>query len=85
MDKAVESSNGIPRVLEELLGLEKGYLGEKPIMLKISEFENIKIPSGNEAGAWRGFWEPGGYTQGRVSEVVIDQIKSKNYTVSDTY
>lgn len=35
VDKAVEASNGDPRVLEELLGLEKGYLGEKPIILKI--------------------------------------------------
>lgn len=85
MDKAVEASNGNPRVLEELLGLEKGYLGEKPIMLNISEFENIRVPSGNESGAWQGFWEPGGYTQGGIPEAVIDQIKSSNYKVSDIY
>lgn len=60
MDKAVEASNGNPRVLEELLGLEKGYLAEKPVMLKISEVENIREPSGDESGAWQGFWELGG-------------------------
>ncbi|MEI4771944.1 hypothetical protein WAX74_20290 [Psychrobacillus sp. FJAT-51614] len=54
-------------------------------MLKISEVENIRVPSGNETGAWQGFWEPGGYTQGGIPEAVIDQIKSSNYTVSDIY
>ena len=65
--------------------MEKGCLGEKPIMLKISEVENIRVPSGNESGAWQGFWEPGGYTQGGIPEAVVDQIKSSNYTVSDIY
>ena len=28
-------------------------------MLKIDEVENIRVPSGNESGAWQGFWELG--------------------------
>ena len=31
VDKAIKASNDNPRILEELLGLEPGYLGDNPI------------------------------------------------------
>jgi hypothetical protein len=85
VNKAVEASNGNPRILEELLGLDPGYLGEHPIILDINNPSDIRIPSGNEAGAWPEYWNPGGYTSGGVPEAVIDQIPSGGYTTSSVY
>ncbi|PJI07817.1 MULTISPECIES: hypothetical protein [Clostridium] len=85
VSKAVEASNGNPRILEELLGLDPGYLGEHPIILDINNPSNIRIPSGNEAGAWPEYWNPGGYTSGGVPEAVIDQIPLGGYTTSSVY
>lgn len=85
VDKAIEASNGDPKVLEKLLGLEPGYLGNNPVLLDINKVENIRVPSGNESGAWQGYWEPGGFTNGGVPEAVIDQIKENQYTVSNVY
>ncbi|MGZ7445786.1 contractile injection system protein, VgrG/Pvc8 family [Paenibacillus sp. TH7-28] len=85
VNKAVEASNGNPRILEDLLGLDPGYLGEHPIILEINNPSNIRIPSGNEAGAWPKYWIPGGYTSGGVPEAVVDQIQSGGYTISDVY
>ncbi|KGL44145.1 hypothetical protein [Listeria newyorkensis] len=82
---AINASGGNPRVLEKLLGLEPGYLGDSPILLNIEKVNNIRIPSGNESGAWQGYWLPGGFTDGGVPEAVIDQIKSTDYTVSKIY
>ncbi|EIM0423644.1 hypothetical protein LMN50_001581 [Listeria monocytogenes] len=36
------------------------------------------MPSGNESGAWQGFWEPGGFTSGGIPEAVVDTIKRMN-------
>ena len=38
-----------------------------------------------EAGAWPEYWISGGYTSGGVPEAVIDQIKLREYTISDIY
>ena len=85
VDKAIKASNGDPRVLEKLLKLDEGYLGDSPIIVDILNPSNIRVPSGNEAGAWPEYWIPGGYTGGGVPEAVVDQIKSGDYTVSDVY
>lgn len=85
VNKAIEASNGNPRILEKLLGLDPGYLGEHPILLDINNPSNIRIPSGNEAGAWPEYWIPCGYTSGGVPEAVIDQISAGGYTISDVY
>ncbi|HFH9945957.1 TPA: hypothetical protein ACGO80_000144 [Streptococcus suis] len=84
-DKAVKASDGNPRILEELLGLDQGYLGDKPVVIDIQHYKNIRMPSGNEPGAWDGFWEPGGYTQGGIPEAVIDQLNETDYIVRDLY
>jgi hypothetical protein len=85
VNKAIEASNGNPRILENLLGLDPGYLGEHPIILDINNISNIRIPSGNEAGAWPEYWIPGGYTSGGVPEAIVDQIPSGGYTISNAY
>lgn len=85
VDKAIKAYNGNPRVLEELLGLDAGYLEDNPILLDIHKPSNIRMPSGNESGAWPEYWISGGYTSGGVPEAVIDQIKLREYTISDIY
>lgn len=74
VEKAIKASNGNPCVLEELLGLNPGYLGENPIVVDIIGPSNIRTLSGNEAGTWPEYWIPGGYTSGGVPEAVVDQI-----------
>ncbi|ALA29866.1 hypothetical protein XK24_01910 [Streptococcus suis] len=84
-EKAVRASNGNPRVLEGLLGLEQGYLGNNPVVIDIQRLKNLRMPSGNEPGAWQGLWEPGGYTQGGIPEAVTDQLSESDYTIDEVF
>lgn len=84
-EKAVQVSNGDPRVLEELLGLDDGYLGNNPVVIDINHYEGLRMPSGNEPGAFQGLWEPGGYTKGGIPEAVIDQLGPNDYEVSKIF
>ena len=55
--------------------LDKGYLGDDDTMIALIERQNAKhlrIPSGNEQGAYDGLWVPGGKTKGGVSEAVMN-------------
>ncbi|MBC1639961.1 hypothetical protein HB936_14110, partial [Listeria welshimeri] len=83
MPKSV--ADGDPRILEELLGLEPMSLGENPVLLDIQKTTNIRVPSGNESGAWQGLWEPGGFTNGGIPEAVVDTIKSDEYIVKNVF
>lgn len=84
-DKAISVADGNPRILEELLGLEPMSLGENPVLLDIKKTTNIRVPSGNESGAWQGYWEPGGFTNGGIPEAVVDTIKSDEYIVKNIF
>ena len=84
-EKAVKASNGNPRVLEELLGLEKGFLGENPVAIEAKRLEFLKFPSGNEDGAYQGLWEPAGYTKGGIPEAVINQLAPGDYVKKQVY
>lgn len=84
-DKAIKVADGNPRILEELLGLEPMSLGKNPVLLDIKKTTNMRVPSGNESGAWQGLWEPGGFTNGGIPEVVVDTIKSNDYIVKNVF
>ena len=84
-DKAVLASDGNPRVLEELLGLDRGYLGDSPLTINVKHPKNLRMPSGNEPGAWQGLWEPGGFTKGGIPEAVVDQFKPGDYTIGKIF
>ena len=84
-EKAVKASNGNPRILEELLGFDKGYLGENPISIEAKRLEYLKFPSGNENGAYQGLWEPGGRTKGGIPEAVINQLAPGDYVKKQVY
>ena len=82
-DAMVKEADGDPRVLEALLGLDPGSLGENPIMIQPNKVDNLRIPSGNEGGAKDNIqWRPGGKTYpGGVPEAVIDPVPIEQVTL----
>ncbi|NQK93799.1 hypothetical protein HO498_05925 [Streptococcus suis] len=79
----LEVSKGDPRVLEDLLGLHPGDLGNSPVVIEIppESLHNVRIPSGVEESAFDGYWKPGGRTYpGDMPEAVVDEIPWGYYT-----
>ncbi|NQK94848.1 hypothetical protein HO498_11495 [Streptococcus suis] len=73
----IEVSNGDPRILEDLLGLHPGDLGDSPVAIDIpaENLHNVRIPSGNEDSAFDGYWKPGGRTYpGDMPEGVMKDV-----------
>jgi hypothetical protein len=68
VDELYKSTGGNIRAVENQLGLPSGYLDNTQVA--IINKPDVKIPSGNEAGA-NDFWKPGGYTSGNVPEAII--------------
>lgn len=59
-------------------------MGTNPVRVDIPNCQNNRIPSGNEAGAWPGYWMPGGYTKpGGVMEAVVDPVPKGEYIVTE--
>ena len=83
----VKEADGDPHVLEKLLGLDKGSLGNNPIMIEPKEVENLRIPSGNEGGASENVqWRPGGKTYpGGVPESVIDRVPKDKLNIKELW
>jgi len=76
----IDVSKGEPRILEDLLGLHLGDLGDSPVAIDIPKesIRNLRIPSGNEVSAFDGLWKPGGRTYpGNMPEGVIEGISTK--------
>ena len=72
-------------MLEELLALDPGYLGDSTVLIDIKNYQNIRMPSGNEPGAWNGSWVPSCYTKGGIPEAVIEQIQKGDYLISNIF
>ena len=83
----VKEADGDPHVLEKLLGLDKGSLGNNPIMIEPKEVENLRIPNGNEGGASGNVqWRPGGKTYpGGVPESVIDRVPKDKLNIKELW
>ena len=80
----IDVSKGNPRLLEDLLGLHPGDLGDAPVAIEIpyDSIKNLKVPSGNEASAFKGYWKPGGRTYpGDMPEAVIDEVPWGQFTI----
>ena len=80
----IDVSKGNPRLLEDLLGLHPGDLGDAPVAIDIpyDSIKNLKVPSGNEASAFKGYWKPGGRTYpGNMPEAVIDEVPWGEFTI----
>lgn len=73
-DRLVASTNGNSRAMEEALGLPEGFLeGNQLVRVDIPNPRelNLRIPSGNEAGA-NDLWILGGRLPDGNLEAVID-------------
>jgi hypothetical protein len=82
--QTINDAGGDVRKLEQLLGLDRGYLGDNPVLVEVAKPARLRMPSGNEPGA-NLQWRPGGYTSGGVPEAVIDQIPSGAYTIRPVF
>ncbi len=79
LDEIIQYANGDISKIEDVLGFDSGYLGKNPVIVMMDDTSNIRIPSGNELGAWPDYWEPGGYTSGGIKEAVIDPVPEGKY------
>lgn len=64
--------------------LHPGDLGNTPVTIEIpyDSIKNLKVPSGNEASAFKGYWKPGGRTYpGDMPEAVIDEVPWGQFTI----
>lgn len=84
VENCIKQSNGSVQKLEELLSLDKGYLGENPMLIKMDKPSGLRIPSGNEPGA-NSQWVPGGFTGAGTPEAVVDQIQPGSYTIEPVF
>lgn len=80
LDEIIQYANGDVSKIEGVLGLDPGYLGKNPVIVMMDDSSNVRMPSGNELGAWPEYWEPGGYTSGGIKEAVIDPVPEGEYT-----
>ena len=87
--KMIDASNGDPRELERLLGLDSGSLGDSPIRVDVApeNMNNLRIPNGNEMGSKDNIqWRPGGYTHpGGIPESVIDQVPQGKFNYKGAF
>lgn len=88
-DAMIEATKGDLRAMEEELGLPEGFLDSNKILrIDIADAKefNLRIPSGNEAGA-NDQWIPGGRLPNGASEAVVDggDIPPEDYTVTDVF
>ena len=85
-DALLANAGGDPRALERALGLPEGQLDGNTLMRV--DFEqprqlDLRVPSGNEAGA-NDLWIPGGRLPDGSAEAVIDvgAIPPSRYTAT---
>ncbi|WP_083198664.1 hypothetical protein [Mycobacterium malmoense] len=88
-DAMLEAAKGDLRMIENDLGLPEGFLDSNNIVridIPNPEKYNVRIPSGNEAGA-NEQWIPGGFLPDGASEAVVDggRIPPDDYNATDIF
>lgn len=74
-ERLISETGGDLARIEDRLQLQPGTLtrGDNVIAyIEPQDLANLRIPSGNERGAWEGQWVPGGFTGRGVPEAVVD-------------
>ena len=71
MMKVLKEADGDVSKLEKIFGMDEGDWGKNP----------VRIPDGNEMGAWTKYYIPGGFTSGNQAEAVIDSVPRGEYQV----
>jgi hypothetical protein len=79
-DILLQQSGGNIQKLEDLLGLERGTLGNNPVRVDIGNPIGLRMSDGNELGA-NNLWIPGGKTSGGLLEATINQVQPGEYVV----
>ena len=84
-DDVIARANGNISIIEKKLGFPEGYFRDGGGLIRIDAPNtpelNIRIPSGNEAGANK-LWIPGGKTSGGVPEAITNTIPLKDTTIT---
>lgn len=82
-EQLIEETGGDLAKVEDKLQLRPGELTDGNTVIAYIEpkdLQNLRVPSGNERGAWDGLWVPGGFTGKGVPEAVVDLPASTPYT-----
>jgi hypothetical protein len=82
-EQLIEETGGDLAKVEDKLQLRPGELTDGNTVIAYIEpkdLQNLRVPSGNERGAWDGLWVPGGFTGKGVPEAVVDLPSSTPYT-----
>ncbi len=85
INRLMDATKGDPRAMEQALGWPEGFLDKHNVVridIPGAADYNLRMPSGNEAGA-NEHWLPGGMLPGDLSEAVIDgdAIPDTGYTI----
>ena len=56
-------------------------IGVKTCNHTVDDPQHLRIPDGNEMGAWTKYYIPGGFTSGNQAEAVIDSVPRGEYQV----
>lgn len=81
MDKLLETANGKLSIVEHNLGVPEGrwqFRRLSRIDVPFPEKFNVRMPTGNEAGA-SDSWRPGGILPNGLLEAVIDMVPKSDY------
>ncbi|WP_176473020.1 hypothetical protein [Sphingomonas lenta] len=82
LDRVLKETGGDLAQVEAKLGLDPGTLSNGDTLIafiKPGDLNNLRVPSGNEAGA-NTYWVPGGRTSGGVPEATVDVPAGTRYT-----
>ena len=82
LDALIKRANGDISVIEKELGIPAGaWKGKEIVRIDVpnAKNSNLRMPSGNEAGA-NELWLPGGKLPTGKSEAIINQVTKGNYT-----
>jgi hypothetical protein len=85
IDDLMAQTGGDHAALERALGLPEGYLNDSAIRVDVPDLRDydLRVPSGNEAGA-NDQWLPGGFLPQGMPEAVIDgaQVPPEDLTIT---
>ena len=81
MMKVLKEADGDVSKLEKIFGMDEGDWGKNPVIIRGDDPQHLRIPDGNEMGAWTKYYIPGGFTSGNQAEAVIDSVPRGEYQV----
>lgn len=81
MMKVLKEADGDVSKLEKIFGMDEGDWGKNLVIIRVDDPQHLRIPDGNEMGAWTKYYIPGGFTSGNQAEAVIDSVPRGEYQV----